>query len=104
MAATMSAALVSATTHMAKACGSSDGGVIVAFVMAAEVVMFFPGMMVAKIRRIAPVAPGIRRISVSWITGIAVAISWTAIASAIEASAESACTNGQYDERLNRAS
>jgi len=59
--------------------------VIEVFLMAAEVVMLFVGVMIVKIRVIAAVPPGIRCVSIDRIARVAVVIS-AAIAT-IEASA-----------------
>jgi hypothetical protein len=73
---------------------------VVAFLMAAEVVMFFPRVVVVKLGAIAATAPGIRRVAINRIIRITVAVSWRAPTSAI-ASAENAGAYDQYDERLN---
>lgn len=99
----MMAAIVFAATPMATATGMTKGSpmangsrmahrfrpwgrrVIEVFLMATEVVMFFIGMMGVKIRMIAAIAPGIRRVSIDRIAWVAVVVS--AAISAIKASA-----------------
>jgi hypothetical protein len=98
---TMSAAAVSAAAlHMAPTTGPSHRSTIEVFDMAAEVVMFFPRVMVLEIRVIAPIPPSVRRVSGCRIIRVAVVIARTAVAS-VEASAERAGAYYQYEERLN---
>jgi hypothetical protein len=85
-AAVPPASVPAAAKRMATAAGRSMKE---AFLMTAEVVMFFPGVMVGKVRRIAAASVSVRRVPIRGIVGIAIA---APTAAAVKASAESAET------------
>ena len=107
MVAAVPAATVATTFRMANCTAVARGAhvyggrMVETFLMAAEVVMLFPRMMDFKRGRIAAPTPGVRRISTNWIVGVAVIVPGAAVASTIEAAADSACANDHKGQRWN---
>jgi hypothetical protein len=105
VSAGMARAAMTNTLRMTYRGRMNDRRAIEVFVVAADVVMFFPRMMNFESGRITSFTPGVRRVSIGWIIRIAVIVSRRAIAAAvsttIKASAENAGADGHQDERLN---